>query len=49
MYRKIMAEIAKGDILQGILRQITGNNNLVVTKFSDNLDCDIINSNYMLS
>ena len=48
-YRKIMAEIAKGDILQDILRQITGNNTLVVTKFSDNLDCDIKNSNYMLS
>tara|TARA_B100000470_G_C19593154_1_gene303184 strand:- start:42 stop:668 length:627 start_codon:yes stop_codon:yes gene_type:complete len=48
-YRRIMAGIAKGDILQDILRQITGNNTLVVTKFSDNLDCDIKNSNYMLS
>ena len=48
-YRKIMAEIAKGDILQDILQQITGNSSLVVTKFSDDLDCDIVNSNYMLS
>ena len=44
-----MAEIAKSDILQDILRQITGNNTLVLTKFSDDLDCDIKNSNYMLS
>ncbi len=48
-YRRIMAEIAKSDILQDILRQITGNNTLVLTKFSDDLDCDIKNSNYMLS
>ena len=49
MYREIMAEIAKGDILQDILQQITGNSSLVVTKFSDDLDCNIVNSNYMLS
>lgn len=48
-YRKIMAEIAKSDILQSILQQITGNNTLVVTKFSNDLDHDILNSNYMLS
>jgi len=48
-YRGIMAEIAKSDILQDILRQITGNNTLVLTKFSDDLDCDIKNSSYMLS
>ena len=48
-YRKIMAEVAKGDILQDVLQQITGNSSLVVTKFSDDLDVDIINSNYMLS
>tara|TARA_R100001530_G_scaffold35928_1_gene28030 strand:+ start:43 stop:717 length:675 start_codon:yes stop_codon:yes gene_type:complete len=48
-YREIMAEIAKSDILQDILRQITGNNTLVLTKFSDDLDCDIKNSSYMLS
>jgi len=48
-YREIMAEIAKSDILQDILRQITGNNALVLTKFSDDLACDIKNSSYMLS
>ena len=48
-YRKIMAEIAKGNIFRDILRQITGNNRLQITKTSNNLDQDILNSSYMLS
>ena len=49
MYRVIMAEIAKGDILQDILRQITGDSSLKITKASDDLDQDILNSSYMIS
>tara|TARA_R110000787_G_scaffold1815_1_gene7701 strand:- start:4991 stop:6742 length:1752 start_codon:yes stop_codon:yes gene_type:complete len=49
MYRVIMAEIAKGDILQDILRQITGDNALIITKASNDLDQDILKSSYMLS
>lgn len=48
-YREIMAEVAKGDIFQSILQQITGDNASTVTKYSDNLDQDILNSSYMLS
>ena len=49
MYRIIMAEIADSDIFGDILRQITGDNTMQVTKFSSNLGQDILNSNYMLS
>ena len=48
-YREIMAGVAKSNILQDILQQITGNNTLVLTKFSNDLDRDIKNSSYMLS
>ena len=48
-YREIMAELAKSDLFNSILRQLTGNSNLVVTKISNNLDIDILNSEYMLS
>jgi hypothetical protein len=48
-YREIMAEIAKSDLFEDILRQITGNPNLKVAKASTNLDMDILNSSYMLS
>jgi len=48
-YREIMAEIAKSDIFQSILQQITGDNNLRINKFSDDLDINILNSSYMLS
>ena len=49
MYRIIMAEIAKSGLFEDILRQITGNPNLTVTKASTDLDIAILNSNYMLS
>ena len=48
-YREIMAEIAKGDIFRDILRQITGDTQLQVTKSSTDLHLNILNSNYMLS
>ena len=48
-YREIMAEIAKSDLLSNILKQISGNSGLQITKSSNNLDLDILNSSYMLS
>jgi len=48
-YREVMAEIAKSDIFQSILQQITGDTNLRISKFSDDLDLNILNSSYMLS
>ena len=48
-YRVIMAEIAKGNILREILRQITGDSRLQIAKISHDLDQDILNSSYMLS
>ena len=44
-----MAEIAKGNIFRDILRQITGDSTMQITKASNDLDQDILNSNYMLS
>jgi hypothetical protein len=44
-----MADIAKSDLFGDILRQITGNPNLKVTKASTDLDIAIRNSAYMLS
>jgi hypothetical protein len=49
MYREIMAEIAKSNLFEDILQQITGNTALKVNKFSNDLDQDILNSEYMLS
>jgi len=49
IYREIMAEIAKSDLLQDILRQITGDVELTITKYSIDLDKDILGSSYMLS
>ena len=49
LYKEIMAEIAKGNIFRDILRQITGNPLLEITKYSNDLDQDIMNSSYMLS
>tara|TARA_B110000459_G_C16424294_1_gene408878 strand:- start:491 stop:841 length:351 start_codon:yes stop_codon:yes gene_type:complete len=49
LYREIMAEIARSSILQDILRQLTGDANLVITKYSNNLDEAILDSSYMLS
>lgn len=48
-YREIMAELTRSDMLQDILRQITGDNRLIVTKYSDDLDKAIMASEYMLS
>ena len=49
LYREIMAEIARSDLLQDILRQISGNPNLTLVKHSYDLDQDILQSSYMLS
>lgn len=48
-YREIMAEIADSDLLQDILRQITGDHIMVLVKYSDDLSKDILGSGYMLS
>ena len=48
-YREIMADIAKSDLFSNILRQITGNSSLQISKTSNDLHLDILNSNYMLS
>ena len=48
-YREIMAEIASSDLMEDILRQITGNSAWQFTKMSYNLDTKILNSSYMLS
>ena len=47
-YREIMAEIAKSDLLEDILRQITGNDTLSFSKEAD-ISQYILNSSYMLS
>ena len=49
MFRDIMAEIAKSNLLEDILRQITGDNALTIKKSSLDLDKYIVNSSYMLS
>ena len=49
MFRNIMAEIAKSNLLENILRQITGSSSLTINKSSTDLDRDIVNSSYMLS
>jgi hypothetical protein len=49
MYRTIMAEVTKGDLFQDILKQITGNTSITVTKHSYDLDKSILDSSYMLS
>ena len=48
-YREIMAELARSDIFVDIIRQITGKSNFKVTKASNDLDKDILQSSYMLS
>ena len=48
-YKEIMAEIAKSNLFNDILRQITGNPNISATKASTDLDLDILDSSYMLS
>ena len=49
MFRDIMAEIAKSNLLEDILRQITGDSALTIKKSSLDLDKYIVNSSYMLS
>jgi len=49
MYREIMAEIAKSNIFEDILQQITNNSTIKVNKLSNDLHTYILNSNYMLS
>ena len=48
-YREIMANIAASDLFGNILRQITGNSSLRVTRTNNNLAADILKSEYMLS
>ena len=48
-YREIMANIATSDLFGNILRQITGNSSLKVTRTNNNLAADILKSEYMLS
>lgn len=48
-YIDIMVSIANSDLLQSILRQVTNNNELTFTKYSDNLGEQIANSEYALS
>ena len=49
IYREILADIAQMDLLQHILREISGNHSYVYHKFSDDLHVDILNSSYALS
>lgn len=48
-YKEIMAEIAKSNLLQDIIIEITGNHKIVLSKYSYDLHKDIMGSNYMLS
>lgn len=48
-YAIILADIAKSNMLQNIAHQITGQNDLVVQKRSDNLHLKILQSEYALS
>jgi len=49
LYRSILAEIAESDVLQDILRQVTGNQRLVYRKLGKSLASDIRKSVHMLS
>ena len=49
LYREIMAEVASGDLFISILRQLTGDDTMMLDKHSDDLDKCILNSSYMLS
>lgn len=49
IYREICSEIAKSNLLEDILKQITGDSSLTITKYSYDLHKDILNSSYMLS
>ncbi|MEA2037071.1 MAG: DNA-directed RNA polymerase [Nanoarchaeota archaeon] len=49
MYRTIVAEIADMDLLQHILREITGDSNYTYSKYTDDLSSKILQSEYMLS
>lgn len=49
MYRQILAEIADSDILQDIIREITGDNTYVFNKLIPNMSEYILESEYALS
>ena len=49
LYRDIMAEVASEDIFLNILKQLTGDTNLKLTKYSEDLSDSIGDSSYMLS
>ncbi len=44
-----MADIAKSDLFENILQQLTGDTTIKVVKDTDDLDTYILNSSYMLS
>lgn len=48
-YKEILAELADSDIFQHIVRQITGNNAIQITKLSNDLSKYIRKSNYGLA
>jgi len=48
-YKEILAEIADSNLLQDIIRQLTGDNTIEIQKLSDDLSTDIRNSNYCLA
>jgi hypothetical protein len=48
-YRVIMAEICESNLLQDILREITGNRHLVYKKLGSSLANDVLASKHMLS
>lgn len=48
-YKEILASIADSDLLQNIVREITGNNKLTIIKDSDDLSKHIMKSKYALS
>ncbi len=49
LYREIIADIAKSNIFEDILQQITGSTTIKIKKLSNDLDQDILKSSYMLS
>lgn len=48
-YIDIMCDLAKGDLMESILREVSGDPSLCYTKLSENVYLDIEKSNYALS
>ena len=48
-YVEILAELASMNLLQDILREVSGNFSLVYKKYSHDLSNDILNAEYALS